>query len=86
MGRGPACHARPARLPNAARWTGTSGQVNTDFTDISYSGKNKRQGKKFAGQTIMLDEIQTGVWVIKPGRFIFFLSTMHAFTLHLISP
>ncbi len=27
-------------------------------------------GKKFAGQTIMLDEIQTGVWVIKLGRFI----------------
>jgi len=27
-------------------------------------------GKKFAGQTIMLDEIQTGVWVIKLGQFI----------------
>jgi len=27
-------------------------------------------GKKFAGQTIMLDEIQAGVWVIKLGRFI----------------
>ena len=27
-------------------------------------------GKKFAGQTVMLDEIQAGVWVIKIGRFI----------------
>ncbi len=27
-------------------------------------------GKKFAGQTIMLDEIQAGVWIIKLGRFI----------------
>jgi hypothetical protein len=26
--------------------------------------------KKFAGQTAMLDEIQAGVWIIKPGRFI----------------
>jgi hypothetical protein len=27
-------------------------------------------GKKFAGQTIMLDEIQAGVWILKLGRFI----------------
>ena len=27
-------------------------------------------GKKFAGQTIMLDEIQAGVWIINLGRFI----------------
>ena len=27
-------------------------------------------GKKFAGKTIMLDEIQAGVWIIKLGRFI----------------
>ena len=27
-------------------------------------------GKKFAGQTIMLDEIQAGVLIIKLGRFI----------------
>jgi len=27
-------------------------------------------GKKFAGQTIMLAEIQAGVWILKPGRFI----------------
>ena len=27
-------------------------------------------GKKFAGQTVLLDEIETGVWVIKLGRFI----------------
>jgi hypothetical protein len=57
MGHGPACHARPARLSNPARWAGTSGQVNTDFTDISYSEKKKRLGKNFAGQTIMLDDI-----------------------------
>jgi len=27
-------------------------------------------GKKFAGKTVMLDEIQTGVWIIKMGQFI----------------
>ena len=27
-------------------------------------------GKKFAGQTVMVDEIQTGVWIVKLGRFI----------------
>ena len=27
-------------------------------------------GKKFAGQTVMLHEIDTGVWIIKLGRFI----------------
>ena len=27
-------------------------------------------GKKFAGQTVMLDEIDTGVWIVKLGRFI----------------
>jgi len=27
-------------------------------------------GKKFAGQTVMVDEIQAGVWMIKIGRFI----------------
>ena len=27
-------------------------------------------GKKFAGQTVMLDEIQAGVWMVKIGRFI----------------
>lgn len=27
-------------------------------------------GKKFAGQTVMLDEIQSGVWMLKIGRFI----------------
>ena len=26
--------------------------------------------KKFAGQTVMLDEIEAGVWIIKIGRFI----------------
>ncbi len=27
-------------------------------------------GKKFAGQTVMIDEIQSGVWIVKLGRFI----------------
>ncbi len=27
-------------------------------------------GKKFAGQTVMVDELQPGVWIIKTGRFI----------------
>ncbi len=27
-------------------------------------------GKKFAGKTVMLDEIQPGVWMLKIGRFI----------------
>jgi len=27
-------------------------------------------GKKFAGQTIMLDEIEAGVWIVKLGQFI----------------
>ena len=27
-------------------------------------------GKKFAGQTVMLDEIEAGVWIVKLGRFI----------------
>jgi hypothetical protein len=27
-------------------------------------------GKKFAGQTVMLSEVDTGVWLVKLGRFI----------------
>ena len=27
-------------------------------------------GKKYAGQTVLIDQIETGVWVIKLGRFI----------------
>lgn len=27
-------------------------------------------GKKFAGQTVMLDEVEAGVWILKVGRFI----------------
>ena len=27
-------------------------------------------GKKFAGQTVMLDEIEAGVWIVKLGRLI----------------
>ena len=35
---------------------GTSGQISL--------------GKKFSGQTVMLDEIQAGVWIVKIGQFI----------------
>jgi hypothetical protein len=27
-------------------------------------------GKKYAGQTVLIDQIESGVWVIKLGRFI----------------
>ncbi|MDD4650399.1 MAG: hypothetical protein PHO79_10375 [Desulfoplanes sp.] len=27
-------------------------------------------GKKFAGQTVMVSEVDTGVWIVKLGRFI----------------
>ena len=27
-------------------------------------------GKKYAGQTVILSEIDTGVWIVKTGRFI----------------
>ena len=27
-------------------------------------------GKKFAGQTVMLSKVDTGVWLVKLGRFI----------------
>lgn len=27
-------------------------------------------GKKFAGQTVMVEEVQAGVWIVKVGRFV----------------
>ena len=27
-------------------------------------------GKKFAGKTVLIDQIETGVWVVKLGQFI----------------
>jgi len=27
-------------------------------------------GKKYAGQTVLVDQVETGVWIIKVGRFI----------------
>jgi hypothetical protein len=27
-------------------------------------------GKKFAGQQVLVDEIESGVWILKVGRFI----------------
>ena len=41
---------------NIIKTVGTNGQISL--------------GKKFAGQTVILDEIDTGVWIIKLGRFI----------------
>ena len=41
---------------NTIKTVGSSGQISL--------------GKKFAGQTVMLDEIDAGVWIVKIGRFI----------------
>ena len=41
---------------NIIKKVGNSGQISL--------------GKKFAGQTVMLEEIDTGVWIVKLGRFI----------------
>ena len=41
---------------NTIKTVGSSGQISL--------------GKEFAGQTVMLDEIDTGVWIVKLGRFI----------------
>ena len=41
---------------NSIKVIGSNGQVSL--------------GKKYAGRTVMLDEIDTGVWVVKLGRFI----------------
>jgi hypothetical protein len=39
------------------------------FKTIGSSGQISL-GKKFAGQTVMLSELDPGVWLIKIGRFI----------------
>ena len=41
---------------NTIKTVGRSGQISL--------------GKKYAGQTVMLNEIDTGVWIVKLGRFI----------------
>jgi len=41
---------------NIIKTVGSSGQISL--------------GKKFAGQTVLVDEIQEGVWMVKIGRFI----------------
>lgn len=41
---------------NVIKTVGTNGQISL--------------GKKFAGQTVILDEIDSGIWIIKLGRFI----------------
>ena len=41
---------------NMIKTVGSSGQISL--------------GKKYAGQTVMLNEIDTGVWIVKLGHFI----------------
>ena len=41
---------------NNIKTVGSSGQISL--------------GKKFAGKTVLIDEIQAGVWMVKIGRFI----------------
>jgi len=41
---------------NIIKTVGSSGQISL--------------GKKYAGQIVMLNEIDTGVWIVKLGRFI----------------
>ena len=41
---------------NSIKTVGSNGQISL--------------GKKYAGQTVMLDEIDTGVWIVKPGSFV----------------
>jgi len=41
---------------NSIKTVGSSGQISL--------------GKKFAGQTVMINEIDKGVWIVKLGRFI----------------
>ena len=41
---------------NIIKTVGSSGQISL--------------GKKYAGQTVIVDEIDAGVWIVKLGRFI----------------
>lgn len=41
----------------------------TQIKTIGRSGQISL-GKKFAGQTVMIDEIQSGIWMVKIGQFI----------------
>jgi len=41
---------------NIIKTVGSSGQISL--------------GKKYAGQTVILSEIDTGVWIVKTGHFI----------------
>ena len=41
---------------NTIKTVGTSGQISI--------------GKKYAGQTVMLNEIEKGVWIVKLGHFV----------------
>lgn len=41
----------------------------TQIKTVGQSGQISL-GKKFAGQTVIVDEIQSGVWMVKVGRFI----------------
>ena len=44
------------RIMDIIKTVGSSGQISI--------------GKKFAGQTVMLSELDNGVWLIKLGRFV----------------
>jgi hypothetical protein len=46
----------PEVIMDIIKTVGSSGQISI--------------GKKFAGQTVMLSELDNGVWLIKLGRFI----------------
>jgi hypothetical protein len=46
-----------------------SGEIMNIIKTVGSSGQISL-GKKYAGQTVMVDEIDTGVWIVKIGRFV----------------
>jgi hypothetical protein len=48
----------------------TSKEDNMDIIKTIGPSGQISLGKKFAGQTVMLSEVDTGVWLVKLGRFI----------------
>jgi hypothetical protein len=45
------------------------GEIMDSIKTVGNSGQISL-GKKYAGQTVILSEIDTGVWIIKTGRFV----------------
>jgi hypothetical protein len=45
------------------------GEVMNTIKTVGSSGQISL-GKKYAGQTVMLNEIDIGVWIVKIGHFI----------------